>query len=357
VRNQLGEPDASGRRRPVRIEGSQFRLEADSIILAIGQKSDVFFLDGSAVSLHDDGAIAVDPDTGLAGVEGVYAGGDAVRGPAIIIEACADGRRAAEAVCAQLGLEFAPWPAQAPELSAEEIVRVKRVRASRSAQHKPDMLPVARRGRFDLVEQTLSEEAVRQEAARCFQCATFCDKCVEVCPNRANYTCSVLPLDLTLAKLSCQGGELAVVGQEAFRVEQSRQIIHLDDFCNECGNCATFCVHQGEPYLQKPRLFLEQADFEQERDNAFFVRKDEAGWIIRRREGGREWRLLVNEGLDQGAFEDDNVSLVLSFPEFQIERMSLKTTFEGEFSLVGLAEMYLVLQAVTTSLPLAAPLA
>ncbi len=357
VRNRLGQPDASGRRRPVPIEGGQFQLEADSIILAIGQQADAFFLDGSAVSLHDDGAIAVDPETGLAGVEGVYAGGDAVRGPAIIIEACADGRRAAEAICARLGLEFEPWPARMPELSAEEIVAVKRVRAQRIAQHQPDMLPVARRGRFDLVEQTLSQEAARQEAARCVQCATFCDKCVEVCPNRANYTCSVTPLDLTLARLACREGELAVVGQEAFKVEQSRQIIHVDDFCNQCGNCATFCVHQGEPYLDKPRLFLNEADFEREADNAFFVRKAETGWVVRRREGGRTSRLSVSQGLDRGAFEDDNVSLTLSLPDFRIERMALRTPFAGGLSLVGLAEMYLVLQGVATSLPFTAALA
>jgi pyruvate/2-oxoglutarate dehydrogenase complex dihydrolipoamide dehydrogenase (E3) component len=84
------------------------------VILAIGQAPDVSFLDGSVVTLQSGGTIDVDAKTGRAGVDRVYAGGDAVRGPAIIIEACADGRRAAEAICERLGLSFQPTaPVQA----------------------------------------------------------------------------------------------------------------------------------------------------------------------------------------------------------------------------------------------------
>jgi putative selenate reductase len=126
VRNRLGEPEADGRRRPVPIEGSEFQMEADSIIVAIGQRPDIAFLDGSGVSLRQNGAIAVVPETGLAGPERVYAGGDVTRGPAIIIEACADGRRAAEAICAQFGIEFGQPPSRPAALSEEEILRNRR---------------------------------------------------------------------------------------------------------------------------------------------------------------------------------------------------------------------------------------
>ncbi len=126
------------------------------------------------------------------------------------------------------------------------------------------MLPAAQQRGFDLIEQTLPEEAARREAARCLQCSTFCDKCVEVCPNRANYAYHVTPVSLTLPRLACRDGKLVVIGQEAFQVKQTRQIVHLYDLCNECGNCATFCVHQGKPYQDKPRLFLQESDFRQE---------------------------------------------------------------------------------------------
>ena len=350
VRNELGEAGADGRRKPVPVAGSEFQIEADSIIVAIGQIPDVSFLDGSAVSLRRNGTIAADPKTGLAGEERVYAGGDAVRGPATIIEACADGRWAAEAICQRLGVRFDLPAVRLPVLSEEEIVRVKGVRARKVAQRKPEMLPPAQRGGFDLVEATLTEEAALAEAARCVQCSTFCDKCVEVCPNRANYTFSVSPVSLTLPRVSCQQGRLAVTGEEVFRIEQARQIIHVDDFCNECGNCATFCVHDGRPYLDKPRLFLKESDFEQEDDNAFYVERSEGGWAIRRREGGKESRLSVGGGTGEMDFENELLRISLS-PDFQIKSLELKEEFEGPFSLTGAAEMAVLLKGIITSLP------
>jgi putative selenate reductase len=344
VQNKLGEPGEDGRRKPIPIEGSEFEIATDSVIVAIGQAPDIAFLDGSTVSLQADGTIAVDPDTGAASTSRVYAGGDAARGPATIIQACADGRRAAEAICAKLNVQFEQLAYSPTVLSKEEIKRIKRARARKEAKHSPKMLPVAKRSGFDLVEQTLTEEEARGEAARCLQCSTLCDKCVEVCPNRANYTYFVTPVSLTLPKLSSKNGRLAVTGEETFEVKQKRQIIHIDDFCNECGNCATFCVHQGKPYMEKPRLFLKEADFRLEDDNAFYIVED----TIRRREGGRESRLSLKEGMI--TFENAHIRIDLS-PDFKIKKMTLKQAFAGTFSLREAAEMALILNGVTTCLP------
>ncbi|GAB4505897.1 MAG: putative selenate reductase subunit YgfK [Anaerolineales bacterium] len=343
VRNELGEPDADGRRRPVPVPGSEFRLEADSIIVAIGQKPDITFLNGSAVSLRGDGSIGVDPQTGCAGPRRVYAGGDAVRGPAIIIQACADGRRAAEAICTELGVPFRTLAPRLPELSAEEVLAVKRARARKEAQHKPEMLPVDRRAGFDLVEQSLDEEAARAEAARCLQCSALCDKCVEVCPNRANYAYAIAPGRWTLPVLACRDGKLVTVREEVIEIAQARQIVHVDDFCNECGNCATFCVHQGKPYLDKPRLFLNEADFQREADNAFRI----VGRTIRRREGGCESALTVDA--DGMVYEDAHVRVSLS-PRLAVKDMALKQPFEGELSLASAAEMAVILRGVAEAL-------
>ena len=344
VRNKLGDPGADGRRKPIPIEGSEFEIAADSVIVAIGQTPDIAFLDGSTVSLQADGTIAVDPDTGAASPSCVYAGGDAARGPATIIQACADGRRAAKAICAKLNIQFEQLAYGPTALSKEEIKRIKWARARKEAKHSPKMLPVAKRSGFNLIEQTLTEEEARGEAARCLQCSTLCDKCVEVCPNRANYTYFVTPVGLTLPQLSFKNGRLAVTGEETFEVEQKRQIIHIDDFCNECGNCATFCVHNGKPYQEKPRLFLKEADFRLEDDNAFYIVED----TIRRREGGRESQLSVKEGMI--TFENAHVRIDLS-PGFKIKKMTLKEAFAGVFSLREAAEMALILNGVTTSLP------
>jgi putative selenate reductase len=343
VRNELDEPGPDGRRKPVRIEDSGFQIEADAIILAIGQRPDIAFLDGSGVTLRQDGSLVTDEETGQAAGAPVYAGGDVARGPAIIIEACADGRRAAEAMCHKFGIQFEPWPSQPAELSEQEILQIKRTRAGREAQHAPDLLPVERRAGFDLVEQTLTEKAAHAEALRCLQCSTVCDKCVEVCPNRANLAYELSAVNWTLPVLGCLNGGLTVVGKEAFVVRQARQIVHMDDFCNECGNCATFCVHQGKPYADKPRLFLQVGDYHLEADNAFYVEAN----AIRRREGGQEARLSKVDG--SLAFENQHVRVRLS-ANFAVQEMALKEAFEGTLSLKEAAEMAVILKGVSTSL-------
>lgn len=348
VRNTLGAPGPDGRRQPVPIKGSEFRIEADSIIVAIGQQPDLFFLRGSDVALHKNGSIAVNPRNGLAGVSRIYAGGDVVDGPESIIAACADGRRAAEAICKEFGLEFQS-PSRPAALSEDDIVQVKRVRARKEAQRKPTMLPPAQRTGFDLIEATLTDEDARAEALRCVQCSTFCDKCVEVCPNRANLTYFVSPVNWRVPRLVCRGGELVESGAEAFVVNQTRQIIHLDDLCNECGNCDTFCVHHGKPYRDKPRLFFKVGDFAQEQDNAFYIEKNGTGLTIRRREGGQEWRLSLADNGEM-TFEDSNVRVTLA-PDFRIKRKELLRAFSGEISMARAAEMAVILRGVVGSMP------
>ncbi|MCR4405706.1 MAG: putative selenate reductase subunit YgfK [Anaerolineae bacterium] len=349
VRNRLGEPEADGRRRPVPIAGSEFKLEADSIIVAIGQRPEVTFLEGSAITLSERGTIPTDPQTCATSAAGIYAGGDIVRGPATIIEAIADGRRAAEAICKQWGLSADRPATEFPRLSEADIVALKQKRARKELQHGAALLPLEQRRGFELVEATLTEEAARREAARCLQCSALCDKCVEVCPNRANYAFFVTPVTYTLPRLVCRQGKIETEGQEVFHVTQSRQIIHVDDFCNECGNCATFCVHQGKPYTDKPRLFLQESDFALEEDNAFHIQRSAGGWTISSRQGGREARLSLQKGAV--TFEDENLCLELSPENLDIMATQVKQEFAGEVSLLGVAEMYVILKGVTTSLP------
>lgn len=343
VRNELGAPDASGRRRPVPIPGSEFQIPVDSVILAIGQRPEISFLDGSAVSVKENGAIAVDPAT-CAAAPGIYAGGDAVRGPAIIIQGCADGRRAAEAICERFGIEFEQIPFDRPAFTQEELIAIKRRRARRELAHRPPSLPLDARRGFELVERTLPEDEARAEAGRCLQCSQVCDKCVEVCPNRANYTYLVEPVDAEVPVFACAGGRLVEAGKERFTLSQPRQIIHVDDFCNECGNCATFCVHQGKPYLEKPRLFLHRDAFEKEDSNAFFIDGD----TIYRRERGTESRLTITDG--KILFADDALLLELA-PDLSVVQAELVREFKGERSIVPALEMAVIFNGVRGGLP------
>lgn len=99
IRMELGEPDASGRRRPVPIEGSQFEVELDMIIPAIGQRSDLSFISKEdTIKTTRWGTIVVDTDTLATGKPGIFAGGDCVNGPGIAIQAIAAGKKAAESI-------------------------------------------------------------------------------------------------------------------------------------------------------------------------------------------------------------------------------------------------------------------
>jgi len=99
IRMELGEPDASGRRRPVPVEGSEFILEVDTVIPAIGQVADFCYMTPNCgLELSDRGTLIVDSETMAASREGLFAGGDVVLGARTVIEAIASANRAAEAI-------------------------------------------------------------------------------------------------------------------------------------------------------------------------------------------------------------------------------------------------------------------
>ncbi|TNF28438.1 MAG: glutamate synthase [Deltaproteobacteria bacterium] len=87
-----------------------------------------------------------------------------------------------------------------------------------------------------------------------FECVT-CDKCVPVCPNDANFTLAIPPMDLPVLKATAADGGFTVRDEGPMRLVQKHQIGNFADFCNECGNCDVFCPEDGGPYVLKPRFF------------------------------------------------------------------------------------------------------
>jgi putative selenate reductase len=344
VRNRLGDPGPDGRRAPVPVAGSEFIVPADTVIVAVGQLPELAFLDRSRVTRHRGGGVIIDAATRCAGLSGVFAGGDVVIEPGSIISACADGRAAAESICRHLGVSPVerPWPR--PVVGDEEIAALKTTRARRIPRAQPSMRPVGDRTGFELVEATLSEAAARDEARRCVQCTTFCDKCVEVCPNRANYTFTIRPVRWRLPVLGLVHGRVGALGHEDFIVSQTRQILHVDDFCNECDDCQTFCVHRGRPYADKPRLFLDGAAFGAETDNAFRIE----GASIRRREAGQDFCLTCRDGAR--TFEGGGLRVTLT-ESWEIVDATAAMTSGLPRSLRTAAEMALLFEGVTNTLP------
>jgi len=99
IKMELGAPDSSGRRRPVPIEGSEFVVDLDTLIIAIGESSDISYLgENSGIGVNPWGTVIADESTGVTNVEGVFAGGDAVTGPKTVINAIAAGKIAAESI-------------------------------------------------------------------------------------------------------------------------------------------------------------------------------------------------------------------------------------------------------------------
>jgi len=98
IRMELGEPDASGRPRPVPIKGSEFTVPVDTVITALGQSTETSFLKEMGIMVSKKETIEIDPATGVTNIEGVFAGGDVVTGPAYVIDAIAAGKKAARSI-------------------------------------------------------------------------------------------------------------------------------------------------------------------------------------------------------------------------------------------------------------------
>ncbi len=170
IRMKLGEPDKSGRRRPVKIEGSEYVFEADMLVAAIGQRP-VLFKELDPL-LNKSGWIEADPDTLACKREGVFAGGDMETGPASVIKAIAAGRRAASAIDRMFGgngeIDHKFVPEEEAEMP-EEIGRQEGFAYRERA--KIQTLPIEKRlDNFNLVEQPFSEETAKKEAERCLRC-------------------------------------------------------------------------------------------------------------------------------------------------------------------------------------------
>ncbi|MBM3285108.1 MAG: FAD-binding protein, partial [Candidatus Aminicenantes bacterium] len=173
IRMKLGDKDASGRRRPVPVEGSEFTIELDTLIPAIGERPDTaIFSEKDGLSVTKWGTLEADPETFLTGRAGVFAGGDAVSGPSTVVQAMAAGKVAARSISQYLeGKEvIREYRLTRPsvyidpvELSEAELARLKRPRM-------PRISPAARKKNFKEVELGFAEIAAAREARRCLRC-------------------------------------------------------------------------------------------------------------------------------------------------------------------------------------------
>lgn len=205
---RLGEPDTSGRRKP-EPSGETFEIDCDTVIAAVGEKVDGAVLEANGVQL--DGA-------GLPGfrtnVDNVFVGGDARRGPATVVEGIADAQAFADVVI--------------------------------GSSHRYSIPVHSRSGRdAAIAKKGILCDSAKSEGERCLSCNVVCECCVDVCPNRANVSIRM--------------------------PDGSRQILHVDQMCNECGNCAVFCPYDSAPYRDKFTLFAAREGFDESGANQGFL--------------------------------------------------------------------------------------
>ena len=165
---ELGEPDASGRRKPVPIEGKTEEIELDSVILAIGQK--LVAEDVSELTLNNRGNIEADPDFFTTDIEGVFAIGDATnRGASIAIEAIGEADRCARAVDAFLNGQA--LDTRVPYISKRDESTIDYSDREQKSRLNPKVLaPEVRSKNFDEVSLGFTEEQAQEEAKRCLEC-------------------------------------------------------------------------------------------------------------------------------------------------------------------------------------------
>ena len=183
IKMELGEPDASGRKRPIPIAGSDFFIEVNNVIAAIGQTPDLSFLKGLGIETTTRGTIQVDLVTLQTSRQGIFAGGDAVSGPWIAIEAVAAGKEAAISIDRYLRGQDLCEGRQRPRL---EKARFEEIYADqpKAPREQMEMIPPGeRQGTFLEVKKGFTEEQAKREALRCLNCGlcSECLQCVALC--------------------------------------------------------------------------------------------------------------------------------------------------------------------------------
>ncbi len=180
---KLGEPDESGRRRPVPVEGKTFTMEADNLYTAIGEQAD---LEGMEPGLETEwNLISAKDRFGQTSAESVFAGGDVVTGAASVVEAIAAGRKSAEKIHRFFTGESDPEEREEPDFGIEDINTDYFTKSKRTLLPR---VPLEKASKdFSEIYKGFDEELLKKEADRCFSCGVcnYCDNCWIYCPDVA----------------------------------------------------------------------------------------------------------------------------------------------------------------------------
>ena len=249
IRNKLGEPDASGRRSPVPIPGSEFVIKADTVIPAVSQAADLTFLPVEADFEVNRGRIKVDPATYATNVRGVFACGDFVTGPTTLIEAAGHGKKAAYAIDRYLAARTdvtvaanvkmtSSWTFEMPEFY--DVLPRQHIPMTALSERMPSTDPDI--NFTTQVEHGYDATGAVAESTRCLMCnyniwfdpfrCVLCGACADVCPEGVIHM-----VDINSLKSEGLLPEL----EEAYGWDQGGAMILDEERCIRCALCVKRC--------------------------------------------------------------------------------------------------------------------
>lgn len=266
-----GPEDESGRARPVDT-GEEFVLHADLLISATGEKVSSPLLSG--LELERKGSYST--------CGSAFVIGDSVSGPSTVVRAMASARAAVDEC---IDLVIGQMEAEEDECGDEHECHChdheegeehechchdhedgeehechchdheddeEEMTGEEYTEKENEYFSQLVRKKSSLVLESAAD-FLKGEAERCLECSYLCNKCVDVCPNRAN---------------------VAIDMRDSGLFDDPFQIVHIDAYCNECGNCETFCPYDGGPYRKKFTLFSSKEDFENSSNEGFYTEGD-----------------------------------------------------------------------------------
>jgi putative selenate reductase len=178
----------------------------------------------------------------------------------------------------------------------------------------PDYI-AKREGIGEIVKKTVADERYTFEKNKAvpkridshlwlYDCIS-CDKCIPVCPNDANFFYEIEPFEIEFTNYTWDGRALQPAETGKLKVERKHQIANFADWCNECGNCDTFCPEYGGPFIQKPSFFADrEAWLDNPARDGFYITHDKEGSEIVGRIEGKTHSLTVNDAKQVASYND-----------------------------------------------------
>lgn len=330
---KLGEKDESGRARPVKIPGSEFEIELDTIIPAVGQDIAIDFL--------SEKQLKTKPNSLETQTANVFIGGDALNGGLSAIAAVGDGRKTAQEIIDKVGNDFNTRPASKRNASSLNSLMTKKTVKTYPVKAKETAL--SDRKNFKLITAALTKEEAIEEASRCLLCDEVCNICTTVCPNLAFHSYEIEPVKYELLQLLASDGKLESPESNNFEVSQKYQILHIADWCNQCGNCNTFCPTSGAPFEVKPHLHLTKESFDAGSEGYFFDCSNPNKTLLFK-ENNQLYTLTEFD--DSYQFKTGKYELHLDKKTFKLIKHEIKEKINFEIPLQKAAEMSVVLKGV-----------